>query len=35
MINRKPGILIIHHYQKPKTFKERITEICQKILKKR
>ncbi len=35
MINRKPGILIIHHYQKPKTFKEKLTEIWQKILKKR
>jgi len=34
MINRKPGILIIHHYQKPKTFKEKIKELWQSIRKR-
>lgn len=34
MINRKPGILVIHHYPKPTTLKERLKKICLKILRK-
>ena len=31
MINRKPGILIIHHYPKKETLKEKFKKIWQSI----